>query len=289
MTQTHPTHSQTHQEADERSREINEDIRILEKLGYQQELLRRMSGFSNYAISLSIICILAGGITSFHVGYCSVGGASIGLGWPIVCLFSWIVAATMGQVASAYPTAGGLYHWATVLGNERWGWITGWFNLAGLVTVLAAIDVGLYQFVTSSLAQVLGESWQTPSIYVQHLSVAFIVLSQAWLNYRGIRYTTWLTDFSGYWILIVATALTICVLAFAKSWNFTELITFRNFSGDAGGNVWPQTGQLGWLFVLGFLLPAYTITGFDASAHTSEETIGAAKHVPQGIVRSVLV
>src|SRR4029078_13709251 len=97
-----------------------DDEKLLRELGYHQELARRMSGFSNFAISLSIICILAGGITSFHVGLCGVGGAAIGLGWPLAFLFSLCVAATMGQVASAFPTAGGLYHWASILGGRGW-------------------------------------------------------------------------------------------------------------------------------------------------------------------------
>src|SRR5256714_11966617 len=96
--------------ASDESRQIAEDVKTLHGLGYAQELLRRMSGFSNFAISLSIICILAGGITTFHLGLCGVGGAAIGLGWPLVCLYSLAVAATMGQVASAFPTAGRLYH-----------------------------------------------------------------------------------------------------------------------------------------------------------------------------------
>src|SRR3954468_23384618 len=128
------------------SRQIDEDVKTLHALGYAQELARVLGGFSNFAISLSIICILAGGITSFQVGYCSVGGASIGIGWPLVCLFSLCVAATMGQIASAFPTAGGLYHWAAILGGRGWGWATAWFNLAGLVAVLAAINVGTFRF-----------------------------------------------------------------------------------------------------------------------------------------------
>src|SRR5204862_8041532 len=98
-----------------------------------------------------IICILAGGITSFHLGFCSVGGAAIGLGWPLACLFSLAVALSMGQVASAFPTAGGLYHWAAILGGRGWGWATAWLNLAGLVTVLSAINVGTYEFSCAAL------------------------------------------------------------------------------------------------------------------------------------------
>src|SRR5215510_5568466 len=130
----------------------HDDEHLLRRLGYEQELARRMSGFSNFAISLSIICILAGGITSFHVGLCSVGGASIGLGWPLCCAFSLVVALTMAQVASAFPTAGGLYHWAALLGGRGWGWATAWFNLAGLVTVLAAINVGTFRFAMAAFA-----------------------------------------------------------------------------------------------------------------------------------------
>src|SRR5690242_10324598 len=103
---------------DEPAPKPEDDVEALRRLGYAQELRRGMSAFSNYAVSLSIICILAGGITSFHIGYGSVGGAAIGLGWPLSCLLSLAVALTMGQVASAFPTAGGLYHWASILGGR---------------------------------------------------------------------------------------------------------------------------------------------------------------------------
>ncbi|MFM7804383.1 MAG: amino acid permease, partial [Verrucomicrobiota bacterium] len=128
----------------------HDDEQRLRELGYRQELARRMGGFSNFAISLAIICILSGGITSFHVGFNSAGGASLGLGWPLVGLFSLCVAATMAQVASAFPTAGGLYHWGSLLGGRACGWVTAWFNLAGLVTVLAAINTGTYDFATAA-------------------------------------------------------------------------------------------------------------------------------------------
>ena len=264
---------------------IAEDVRQLQQLGYAQELSRRMSGFSNVAISLSIICILAGGITSFHLGFCSVGGAAIGLGWPIVCAFSLVVAAAMAHVASAFPTAGGLYHWAAILGGRGWGWATAWFNLAGLVTVLAAINVGTYQFLAGSFAPHLATD-----VTMQLGIVALITFSQALLNHLGIRVTTLLTDFSGYWILILAALLTAALLAAADSWEPARLVTFANYSGlPKDAPIWPSSSSIGWLFALGFLLPAYTITGFDASAHVSEETIGAAINVPRGIVRSVLV
>src|SRR6188768_2575436 len=174
----------------------SDDARTLHKFGYAQELARVLGGFSNFAISLSIICILAGGITSFHQGFCSVGGASIGIGWPLVGLFALCVAATMGQIASAFPTAGGLYHWAAMLGGRGWGWTTAWFNLAGLVAVLAAINVGTFRFAMGAFAPDI-----KPTPMMQFAVVAIITASHAIINHLGIRVTRVLTDFSGYLIL----------------------------------------------------------------------------------------
>lgn len=281
-------------ESADESRQIADDVKTLHSLGYAQELLRRMSAFSNFAISLSIICILAGCITTFHLALCGVGGAAVGLGWPLVSLYALAVAATMGQVASAFPTAGGLYHWASILGGKGWGWATAWFNLVGLVTVMTGINVGLYLFLVVPLGPLVGYDRETANPWardaVQAAVTALITGSQAFINHRGIRLTTLLIDFSGYWIMLMAVALTVLALAFAPSFEPSRLITFSNYSGlPVADPVWPKTASLVWLFALGFLLPAYTISGFDASAHTSEETIGAALHVPQGIVRSVLV
>jgi amino acid transporter len=270
-----------------RVEEQNDDLRRLHEMGYSQELTRRLGAFSSFALSFSIICILAGGVTSFHLGLSSVGGASIGLGWPLVASFALVVAATMGQLASAFPTAGGLYHWAAQLGGRGWGWTTAWFNLAGLITVLAAINVGTYRFALGALS--FGIQMPELDLVAQAVGVMLITASQAVINHLGIDTTARLTDFSGYWILLVATALTVSLLAFAPGLDSSRLVTFENFSGTAGGNVWPATVGLGLLFAQGLLLPAYTITGFDASAHVAEETIKAAESAPRGIIRSVLV
>lgn len=271
---------------------IADDIRTLHSLGYAQELLRRMSGFSNFAISFSIICILAGGLTSFSLGLSSAGGAAIGIGWPVGALMSFCYALAMAQLASAFPTAGGLYHWASILGGRGLGWVTAWFNLAGLVTVLSAINVGVYQFTLGSLGPALGfdaaKLDPTSAMIAQAVGVAAITISQATFNHRGIRVTTMLTDFSGYLIFVVAIVMTLALFASAEHLDFSRLTTFTNYSGANGGEVWPKHPSVGYVFLLGLMLPAYTITGFDASAHTAEETVGASRTVPRAILQAVL-
>ncbi len=142
----------------------------------------------------------------------------------------------MAQVASAFPTAGGLYHWAAILGGRGWGWLTAWFNLAGLITVLAAINVGAYQFAMRALASTfdLGiERWDPAThMTAQLLGVLGITAAQALLNHLGIRLTALLVDFSGYWILLVALALTVSMLAFASGYDVSRLVTFTDYSGS---------------------------------------------------------
>ena len=269
------------------------DVEDLQRLGYAQELSRSLGAFSNFAVSFSIICILAGGITSFQLAFCSVGGAALGIGWPLVCLLSLLCATAMGQIASAFPTAGGLYHWAAILGGRGWGWATAWFNLAGLITVLAAINMGTMHLLGGVLGPIVGLRDTDASDGNMRLflivGVIVITLSQAFFNHLGIRVTSMLTDFSGYLILAVTVALTFALLAWAPAIDVTRLITFSNYSGPAGGDVWPAMTSMPWLFALGFLHAGYTITGFDASAHVSEETHLAARQVPRGMIFAVLV
>jgi amino acid transporter len=155
--------------------------------------------------------------------------------------------------------------------------------------VLAAINVGTYRFALGAFGPPAGTLSPWRDYALQAAFVVAITVSQAAINHLGIGITSRLTDFSGYWIILIAGLLTICLLAFAPSLDVRRLITFGNYSGTAGGGTWPRTEQLLLLFALGALLPAYTITGFDASAHASEETVAAVHSVPRGIVRSVMV
>ena len=263
----------------------HEDLKVLHGMGYAQELSRSMSKFSNFAISFSIICILSGGINSFAQAISSVGGAGAGIGWIVGCLLSGMFALAMAQIASAFPTAGGLYHWASILGNRFWGWLTAWLNLLGLVTVLGAINIGTAYFFAGTFGGMFGFTGTDGQVVT---FVAAITILQAVFNHIGIKATTFLTDISGYLIFATTALLVVACLYFAPAIDISRLWTFTNYSGDAGGGVFPASDNVGYLFLLCLLLPVYTITGYDASAHTSEETKGAATSVPKGIVNAVI-
>jgi amino acid transporter len=274
---------------DQHSSAAEADAANLKSMGYEQELHRHMGKFSNFAVSFSIICILAGGISAFNQGLGAGGGFSLGVGWPVGGIFALIVALAMAQIASSYPTAGGLYHWGSTLGGKAYGWVTAWFNLLGLIFVVASVNFGVYDpFFKTLIAPLLGIAPDTMGYAFQTGFIAFITITQAILNAYYPKFTTKITDISGYLIFVIAVALVVSLLAFTTTpIDFSKLFTFTNFTG-AEGSVWPK--QEGFLlpFLSGLLLVCYTITGFDASAHTSEETQDAANNVPRGIINSVL-
>lgn len=267
------------------------DKQVLHKLGYAQELARRMSGFSNFAISFSIICILAGGISAFPAAFNSLGSGGAFMIWLVGGALAMTVAWGMGQIASSFPTAGGLYHWSSHLGGKAWGWATAWFNLIGLIAVVSSVDVLLYSvfFKDLLLGTVLGVDVSTFGYWHQFFFMAFVLTTQALLNHYGIDLTTKVTDLSGYLIFALTIILIIALFAFTPvAIDLSRLWTFQNFTGDAGGAVVPfRTESIAFAFLLGLSYVCYTLTGYDASAHTSEETTDAQVNVPKGMWQAV--
>jgi len=267
---------------------LTEDEKVLHGMGYAQELARRMGGFSNFAISFSIICILAGGITAFPVAFSSGGGFSVSIGWIVGGLFALVVAASVGQIASAYPTAGGLYHWASLLGGRGWGWITAWINLVGLIFVVASVNFGVYLLLKDLvLTGIFGMDTSAWGAWHASTFITIFAITQALFNHFGIKLTTMLTDFSGYLIFVVAIVLTLAMVIWGAGFDLSRLTTFVNNTGEPGGLVVPEPRTALIAFIIGLLYPIYTITGFDASAHTSEETKNARVTVPKGMIHSV--
>ncbi len=258
------------------------DAAELARLGYKQELHRGMSGFSNFAISFSIISILAGCITSYNIALTSGGPSAITIGWPLVGVFVLCVALAMAEVCSKYPTAGGLYFWAGRLAkhNKRqWAWFVGWFNFLGEVAVTAAIDYGAAVTMMAFANLVWGvdvNPFNTFGLFV------VIIVVHGLLNTFGVNLVSLLSNVSAWWhiigVLIIVGALWIMPTAHQSvAWTFT---TWHNQTGWSFGP---------YVFLMGLLMAQYTYTGYDASAHVSEETINASTAAPKGIVMSVLI
>ena len=251
-----------------------DDARDLHALGYAQELFRTMGGFSNFAISFSIISILTGAVTLYEHGLVMGGPAEMAFGWPLVTLFTLTVALSMAELASSLPTSGTMYHWASRLGGKGWGWFTAWFNIAGQLAALAAIDYGCALFLTPLFGWPLSTE-RVLSVY------AAVLLSHALLNHFGIRLVAWLNDFSVTVHVVGVVVIVGALMLFAPKQPLGyvfERVTFN----DHGWPYW-------FAFVIGLLQAQWTYTGYDASASVSEETVDPRRRVPWGIVMAVVV
>src|SRR4026207_1206914 len=136
-----------------REQQIQQDVKDLHRLGYAQQLFREMGGFSNFAISFSIISILTGAILLFGYGLKFAGPIINTLGWPVVSLFTLCVAASMAELSSAYPTAGGLYYWAFQLGGRGWAWLTAWLNRIGQITIVAGVNIAAAMYIVGTVTR----------------------------------------------------------------------------------------------------------------------------------------
>ncbi len=267
----------------EQSAALSQDEKTLHELGYAQELRRRMSGFSNFAVSFTIISILSGCLTLYGFGMFTGGPVVIIWGWPFIGIMTLFVGLAMAEVCSSFPTAGGLYYWSAKLARRNgaaWSWFTGWFNFLGQVAVTAGIDFGAALFIHALLGLVFGLSaahWVTVVIY------AVVLLVHGLLNQFGIRLVALLNDISVWWH-ILGVLIIVAVLAFAPSRHQSASFVFGHFNNGTGLGV----GSF-YIVLIGLLLAQYTFTGYDASAHMTEETHDAARSGPRGIVMSILV
>lgn len=258
------------------------DERRLREMGYEPTLERSMGTFSNFAISFSIVSILTGGLASYGVGLANGGPITMAWGWPLVSIMVLFVGMAMAELASAYPTAGGLYWWASKLGSPAHGWFTGWFNLVGQIAVTAAIDYGAAIFVTAVLETIgLGLGTDRNTIFVVF---TVILLLHAAMNAIGPQIMNALNIVSAWWHVAGVAVFVLVLILFSDSHQSADFAFTETFDNSGVG-----FGGVAFSFLLGLLHAQYTFTGYDASAHMSEETKDASRTVAKGIISTIVV
>ena len=268
---------------------LSRDEQLLAELGYRQELRRGWSAFSNFAISFSIISVLAGCFTSFGQAFNNGGPVAISIGWPVISCLILCVAFSMSELASSMPTSGGIYYWASKLGGPGWGWFTGWFNLLGLVACVASVDYAAASFLQYLLGLYNVDfvfNFASANVHydahVVFALFALILIIHGLINVFSSHLVSMFTNISVWWHVLGVAAIVIILIAVPSHHaSVSYVFGTRTFGSFSHGMYWF------YVLPLGFLLTMYTITGYDASAHVSEETRGANDSAPKGVWRSV--
>ena len=293
-------------QAPSREEVIERDREDLHKLGYAQELLRSMGGFSNFAISFSIISILTGAVILYDYGLAWAGTAAVLIGWPLVTVFVLAISASMGEIASAYPTAGGLYYWASRMKNKNWGWWTAWLNLIGQFAIVAGINYAAAGFINATIIdKIFGGTFNTvefiPGVLNgQLVTMGILMLIELGLNIGGINLVALLNQVSVWWHIAIVSAVVVLIFLAGKPdesgltlFAVQPLDTAGSWNNNLGFANFSYGPAISYPVILAFffsLLQAnWTYTGYDASAHVAEETVGARKASAWGIFLSVAV
>jgi amino acid transporter len=285
---------------------IRQDVKDLHGLGYAQELVRSMGGFSNFAISFSIISILTGAVILYDYGLAWAGKAAVSLGWPLITIFVLAIAASMAELASAYPTAGGLYYWASKMKGVGWGWWTAWLNLIGQFAIVAGINYAAAGFINATIIDKLfGGTFNTfelvPNVINgQLITMGILMLIQLAMNIAGINLVALLNQVSVWWHIAIVAIVALAVTILGKPdtsglglFDVHPLDTAGSWSNDFGDIHLVYGPAISYPVIAAFffsLLQAnWTYTGYDASAHVAEETIGARVASAWGVFLSVAV
>ncbi|KAL9098478.1 MAG: hypothetical protein Q9163_005868 [Psora crenata] len=264
-----------------------QDEHRLAELGYRQELIRDWSLVHNFGVSFSIISVITGITTLFEYGLSTGGGGVMSVGWIVVSFFTMFVALGMAEIVSAIPTSGGPYFWAAILApsdkSAFAAWMTGWFNLLGQVAVTTGITFGCAQLISTTAtvhSNYSPTAGRTVGIY------AALLVSHGTLNTFGVRILRYLNNSSIVLHSIGVTCFAIAILSRAPRHQSAKFV-FASFYDGTGDPGWSVRASPAYVAVCGILMSQYTITGFDASAHLSEETQNASWNAPLGVLMSV--
>lgn len=276
---------------------IQKDVADLHALGYAQELFRTMGGFSNFAISFSIISILTGAIILYNYGLALGGPAANGIGWPLVTVFTLMIAATMAEIASAYPTAGGLYYWASRLRNKNWGWWTAWLNLGGQISIVAGINYAAALYIGVTILDPLfgfDINAETAGLTNGIWLTGLLILIEIVFNVAGTKIVATMNNISVWWhiVFVIAIVLALFLLG-SQPMHPVDFLFQIDPAGTTGDPAVPietiiPFGIMG-AFALSLLQAQWTYTGYDASAHVAEETVAARQASAWGVFLSVAV
>lgn len=269
--------------------QVNDEAELA-RMGYKQELKRELSLLQNFGVSFSIISIITGIPSLFAYGLNTGGPVVMVWGWIVVACTTTLVGLAMAEICSAHPTSGGPYYWAAMLSSPRAAplasWITGWFNLLGQVAVTTGISFACANFL-STVAE-FGTTF-TPTRYTTIGIYAIVLISQGTINTLGVHLLKYLNNISIWWHALGTTSLVIAILASAPKHQSAEFVfrTFIDGTSVGGAEGWGARASRAYVCVVGMLMAQYTLTGYDASAHMTEETQNAAMAGSIGIITAI--
>jgi amino acid transporter len=259
-----------------------DESRALSQFGYAESMERRTGKFASFAIAFAFVSIATGTFTTYGSVLNTSGPVGIWT-WPITVIGSMAVALIYGSLSARIPVTGYSYQWTSRLANPVLGWVVGWVTFTFLVIVAVAVDYTIASAVAPSLFHYTGTPGNSWAI------TAVVLLMQALL----VAYsTTWSERINNFAVMAeLAGMVALVVLLLIVGVIARDLSLHNLFSKGAipSRGYW-DLGSATHVgpFLLGTLLGAFTIVGFESAANLAEETHNPARVVPRAMWQAVL-
>ncbi|KAG1723082.1 amino acid permease-domain-containing protein [Suillus paluster] len=266
--------------------EPGEDEVTLAKLGYKQEFRREFTPLEVSGLAFSYIGVVPSIVSVFFYALPNGGPFAMVWGWAIACPFIMCIGLALGELASAAPTSGGLYYWTYSLASPRCRnflcWIVGYSNTIESIAGVASVNWACAIQITAAISIASGQPYATTNAKIYGIYAA-VMLSQAVLVSLGTKVLARLQS------LYTLVNLCLCFIVIIALPIATPS-EYRNSASFALGNFtnldgWPS----GFAFILSLMAPLWTIGGYDASVHMSEEASNAATAIPWAITSSIII
>lgn len=237
---------------------IQEDAAVLASLGHEQELQRNFSLLSMLGLAFAILNSWTALSASLSLALPSGGPTAVIWGLVTAGICNLALAASLSEFLSAYPTAGGQYHWAAVISWKRSvpiiSWITGWINTAGWIALTATggllgsqLIVGVISFMQPNYSP---KPWHQFLIYIGYNIFAFLINAFLTLLLPIITKSAFI------WSILGFAVISITLLACASPDYQSGAFVYGNFINETG---WPD----GFAWLLGLLQGGLGLTGYD--------------------------
>jgi urea carboxylase system permease len=268
------------------SRSAQNDSSELAGFGYKQELDRSLGSFSAFAAGFSYISILTGVTALFSFGYLNAG-PGVWWTWPVVVGGQILVALCFMELAAQYPIAGSVYQWSKQLSSGYTSWMTGWIYIVGAIVTIAAVAVD-WQVVLPQITtkfQFFGSSADAGTFLTKGgaqnalLLGAILVAITTTINMLGVKLMSRINNV-GVAAELIGSVLLIILLLFHLHQPPSVI---AHTHGYGAGHKWGYFGAL----LIGGLLSAYVMYGFDTAGTLAEETNNPRKHAPPAIIRAI--
>ncbi|TFK34019.1 amino acid transporter [Crucibulum laeve] len=260
------------------------DNRLLAHLGYKSEFRREFSLIETIAFAFSIMGVCAAVSTTFFFPLVAGGHVGMVFGWLIPCFFVLCIAASLAELTSSMPTSAGLYYFSAKLAPPKYSalisWITGWANVTGQIALVCSIDFTCAQMITTAISVGSDGSINLgpgPTFGI----LLLILLSHAIVCSSASQFLARLALIYGVVNVSTTLAAVIGLLVASGENRVSAKDAFTLLENNTG---WKNDG---WAFLLAFTSPMWTLTGYDAAAHISEEVAGAARSAPIAILSGV--